>query len=24
MQSDQDSLEFLQTLLKDYNYYSTN
>lgn len=22
--SDQDSLEFLQTLLKDYNYYSTN
>jgi hypothetical protein len=21
---DQDSLEFLQTLLKDYNYYSTN
>jgi uncharacterized RDD family membrane protein YckC len=24
MTSDQDSLEFLQTLLKDYNYYSTN
>lgn len=24
MQSDQDSLAFLQTLLKDYNYYSTN
>jgi uncharacterized RDD family membrane protein YckC len=24
MNSDQDSLEFLQTLLKDYNYYSTN
>lgn len=24
MQSDQDSLDFLQTLLKDYNYYSTN
>lgn len=24
MQSDQDSLEFLQTLLKDYNYYATN
>lgn len=24
MHSDQDSLEFLQTLLKDYNYYSTN
>lgn len=23
MQSDQDSLEFLETLLKDYNYYST-
>lgn len=23
MESDQDSLEFLQTLLKDYNYYST-
>jgi len=24
MQSDQDSLDFLETLLKDYNYYSTN
>ncbi len=24
MRTDQDSLEFLQTLLKDYNYYSTN
>jgi uncharacterized RDD family membrane protein YckC len=24
MDSDQDSLDFLQTLLKDYNYYSTN
>lgn len=24
MESDQDSIEFLQTLLKDYNYYSTN
>ena len=24
MQSDQDSLDFLQTLLKDYNYYSAN
>ena len=24
MNSDQDSLEFLQTLLKDYNYYSAN
>lgn len=24
MDSDQDSIEFLQTLLKDYNYYSTN
>lgn len=24
MDSNQDSLEFLQTLLKDYNYYSTN
>lgn len=24
MQSDQESFEFLQTLLKDYNYYSTN
>ncbi|MFL5747521.1 MAG: hypothetical protein ACJ751_22795 [Niastella sp.] len=24
MTSDQDSLEFLQTLLKDYNYYSAN
>jgi uncharacterized RDD family membrane protein YckC len=24
MTSDQDALEFLQTLLKDYNYYSTN
>jgi uncharacterized RDD family membrane protein YckC len=24
MHSDQDSLEFLQTLLKDYNYYSAN
>ncbi|MBC7848409.1 MAG: RDD family protein [Chitinophagaceae bacterium] len=24
MNSDQDSLEFLETLLKDYNYYSTN
>jgi uncharacterized RDD family membrane protein YckC len=24
MTSDQDSLEFLQTMLKDYNYYSTN
>jgi uncharacterized RDD family membrane protein YckC len=24
MNSDQDSLDFLQTLLKDYNYYSTN
>lgn len=24
MQSDQDSFDFLQTLLKDYNYYSTN
>ena len=24
MESDQDSLEFLQTLLKDYNYYSTS
>jgi uncharacterized RDD family membrane protein YckC len=24
MTSDQDSLEFLQTLLKDYNYYATN
>ncbi len=24
MNSDQDSFEFLQTLLKDYNYYSTN
>jgi uncharacterized RDD family membrane protein YckC len=24
MQSDQDSLAFLETLLKDYNYYSTN
>jgi uncharacterized RDD family membrane protein YckC len=24
MHTDQDSLEFLQTLLKDYNYYSTN
>lgn len=24
IESDQDSLEFLQTLLKDYNYYSTN
>ena len=23
IQSDQDSLEFLETLLKDYNYYST-
>ena len=24
METDQDSLEFLQTLLKDYNFYSTN
>jgi uncharacterized RDD family membrane protein YckC len=24
MESDQESLDFLQTLLKDYNYYSTN
>jgi uncharacterized RDD family membrane protein YckC len=24
MQSDQESLDFLETLLKDYNYYSTN
>lgn len=24
MRTDQDSLDFLQTLLKDYNYYSTN
>jgi uncharacterized RDD family membrane protein YckC len=24
LESDQDALEFLQTLLKDYNYYSTN
>lgn len=24
MDSDQDSIDFLQTLLKDYNYYSTN
>lgn len=24
MESDQDAIEFLQTLLKDYNYYSTN
>ena len=24
MESDQDSLDFLETLLKDYNYYSTN
>ena len=24
MHSDQDSLEFLKTLLKDYNYYSAN
>jgi protein-arginine kinase activator protein McsA len=23
MESDQDSLDFLETLLKDYNYYST-
>jgi hypothetical protein len=24
IESDQDSLEFLETLLKDYNYYSTS
>ena len=24
MRTDQDSLAFLETLLKDYNYYSTN